>query len=289
MPEDLQKHLERIVHEQNNRPRPEFDGYSSSEMHAILHFTFEEISPISFQKLDAADHRKIPLLNQIKYLANMIKEAGEIKLTKLGFLPTDLVADIYAQGFIKDGYVERRKVKQLKEGDVPSITLSRILLTISGLVKKRSNKLSLTKQGQETLQNDDVLVQLIIKTYGSKFNWAYFDGYGANGIGQIGFGFSLVLLSRYGHEWQRDRFYAKKYFAAFPDLLNVPESPFGTRIDDCEDCYSYRFFENFMSSFGLVNKKYEGEVWRNDLSVSKTDLFDKLLKIEAPSLDDEIY
>lgn len=283
MLEDLQNHLERVVHELNKRPRPEFEGYSPAEMHAILHFTFEEISPISFQKLDAADHKNIPLLSQIKYLANLIKEAGEIKLTNLGFLPTDLVADIYAQGFIKDRYVERRKVKQLKEGDVPSITLSKILLTISGLVKKRSNKLSLTKQGQETLQNDDVLVQLIIKTYGSKFNWAYFDGYGENGIGQIGFGFSLVLLSRYGHEWQRDRFYAKKYFKAFPDLLSAAESRYGDVIVECEDCYSYRFFENFLTYFGLVDIKSEGEILRKNLSVIKTDLFDKLIKIEWPN------
>lgn len=283
MPEDLQKHLEGIVHEQNNRPRPEFGGYSSSEMHAILHFTFEEISPISFHKLDASDHGKIPILNQIKYLANMIKEAGEIKLTKLGFLPTDVVADIYAQGFIKDGYVERRKVKQLKEGDVPSVTLSRILLTISGLVKKRSNKLSLTKQGQQTIQNDDALVHLLMKTYGSKFNWAYFGGYGENGIGQIGFGFSLILLSKYGHEWQRDRFYAQKYFKAFPDLLSAAESRYGDVIVECEDCYSYRFFENFLTYFGLVDIKSEGEILRKNLSVIKTDLFDKLIKIEWPN------
>lgn len=284
MLEGLQKHLDKIMHEQNNRPVPEFEGYSRTEMHAILYSTFEEISPINFQKLDAGDYKKIPLLNQIKYLAKLIEEAGEIKLTKLGFLPTNLVADIYAQGFIKDKYVERRTIKQLKEGDVASITLSRILLTISGLVKKRSNKLILTKQGPNTIQNDDDLVQLIMKTYGAKFNWAYFDGYGENGIGQIGFGFSLILLSKYGREWHRDRFYAQKYFTAFPDLLNVPDPPFGDRIDDCKDCYSYRFFENYMTYFGLVNIKYEGEVWRNILSVSKTDLFDKLLKIEAPKL-----
>lgn len=284
MPEDLQKHLEKVVHERNNRPLHEFEGYSPSEMHSILHFTFEEISPISFQKLDAADHRKIPILNQIKYLANMIKEAGEIKLTKLGFLPTDLVTDIYAQGFIKDGYVERRKVKQLKEGDVTSITLSRILLTISGLAKKRSNKLSLTKLGQKTIQNDDDLVQLIIKTYGAKFNWAYFDGYGENGIGQIGFGFSLILLSRYGHEWQRDRFYAQKYFTAFPDLLRVSTPQYGDRIVECEACYSYRFFENFMTYFGLVDIKSEGEFLFKNLSVIKTDLLDKLIKVKESKL-----
>src|SRR5690554_6067120 len=284
MPEDLQTYLDELMHERNNRPRPEFEGYSPTEMHAILHFPFEESSPICFQRMEAGDYRKIPLLNQIKYFADLIEEAGEIKLTKLGFLPTNLVADIYVQGFIKEKYVERRTIKQLKEGDVPSITLSRILLTISGLVKKRSNKLSLTKQGQQTIENDDALVHLIMKTFGAKFNWAYFDGYGENDIGQIGFGFSLILLSKYGHEWQRDRLYAQKYFTAFPDLLNVPDPPLGDRIYECEDCYSYRFFDNYMTYFGLVNIKYEGEVWKNNLSVSKTDLFDKLLKIEAPKL-----
>lgn len=94
MHEDLQKHLDKLMHEQNNRPLSEFEGYAPLEMHAILQFTNEEISPINFQKLNAADHSKIPLSSQIKYLAYLIKEAGEIKLTKLGFLPTDLVADI---------------------------------------------------------------------------------------------------------------------------------------------------------------------------------------------------
>src|SRR5690554_7047631 len=97
MPEDLQTYLDKLMHERNNRPVPEFEGYSPTEMHAILHLAFEESSPISFQKLEAADYRKIPLLNQIKYLAQLIEEAGEIKLTKLGFLPVDVVADIYAQ------------------------------------------------------------------------------------------------------------------------------------------------------------------------------------------------
>jgi hypothetical protein len=282
MLEDLQKYLDKITYEQNSRSIPEFEGYSPAEMHSLLHFTFEEGCPINLQGLATEDYRKIPLLNQVKYLARLINEAGEIKLTKLGFLPTQMVADIYTQGFISDQYVERRTIKQLKEADVPSVTLSRILLTISGLVKKRSNRLSLTKKGQKAIQKDDDLIQLIIKAYGSKFNWAYFDGYGEEGIGQVGFGFSLILLSKYGREWQSDRFYADKYFMAFPDLLNGPDPRYGNKRDNCENCYSYRVFEVFMRYFGFVNLKYEGESWRKNLFVSKTDLFDKLIKVEAP-------
>lgn len=282
MLEDLQKHLNRFMNEQNNRPIPEFEGYSPAEMHSILHFTFEQSSPISLQKLDIADYRKIPLINQVKYLATLIDRAGELKLTKLGFLPIKVVADIYDQGIIKDKYFERRALKQLKEADVPAITLSRILLIISGLVKKRSNSLSLTKKGHKIIQNNDALARLIIRTYGEKFNWAFFDGYGENGVGQIGFGFSLILLSRYGHERLRDSFYAQKYFKAFPDLLNVPDPPYTNTIDHCENCFSYRVFENFMRYFGLVEVNYEGELWKNNLSVSKTDLFDKLIRVEKP-------
>ena len=282
MLEDLQNHLNKFMDEQNNRPLPNFEGYSPAEMYSILHLTFEQSSPISLKKLDAADYRKIPLVHQVKYLARLIESAGELKLTKLGFLPMKVVADIYDQGFIKDKYFERRSLKQLKEAEVPSITLSRILLVLSGLVKKRSNKLSLTRQGQKIIENDDMLTRLIIKTYGEKFNWAFFDGYGENGIGQIGLGFSLILVNSYGREWKDNSFYAQKYFKAFPDLLNIPDPPYTNRITHCENCFSHRVLESFMSYFGLVEVKYEGDYWRSKLSVSKTELFDKLISIEQP-------
>lgn len=270
------------MHEQNSRPIAHFEGYSSEEMHSILHFPFEEGSPIQLKTLADEDYSRIPILNQIKYLAKLINEAGEVKLTKLGFLPTGMVADVYNQEFIKDRFVEMRTVKQLREGDVPSITLSKILLTISGLTKKRSNKLSLTKMGQSILQDDESLILLVLKMYGLKYNWAYFDGYGENRIGQLGFGFSLILLSKYGHGTQEDRFYAEKYFMAFPALLDIPEPSYSTIIDYCERCYSFRSFENFLAYFGLANLDMESRYMPSKLNVSKTDLLDKLIKIEKP-------
>jgi hypothetical protein len=107
---------------------------------------------------------------------------------------------------------------------------------------------------------------------------------GLSDIGQLGFGFSLFLLSKYGHEWQQDRFYVQKYSKAFPALLNVPEPAYLNRIEYCENCYSFRVFENFMTFFGLANLKREGRFLAHKLIVSKTDLFDKLIKIEKPKL-----
>jgi len=39
-----------------------------------------------------------------------------------------------------------------------------------------------------------------LKIDGEKFNWAHLDGYGENNIGELKFGFSLILLNKYGAE-----------------------------------------------------------------------------------------
>ena len=46
---DIQKHLDQIMSEQNNKSITEFEGYSPFEMHQILHFTFGKDSPIQLQ------------------------------------------------------------------------------------------------------------------------------------------------------------------------------------------------------------------------------------------------
>lgn len=37
---DIQKQLDKVVHEQNNGPLPQFEGYSPLDMYKIFHFTF---------------------------------------------------------------------------------------------------------------------------------------------------------------------------------------------------------------------------------------------------------
>lgn len=44
--EDLQKHLDDFMREQNNRMMPDFEGYSPNEMQHILYNTFELNSPL---------------------------------------------------------------------------------------------------------------------------------------------------------------------------------------------------------------------------------------------------
>lgn len=274
----LEKHVEKIMNERNNQGLPDFEGYSPTEMQFILYDTFGDNSPIQLLTLAESDYKKIPILNQVKYLLQIVVNHGELKLTNKGFLPTKIVSDIYNQGFIKDELIESGISKLYKETDSLTINLTRILIEISALVKKRNNKLSLTKKGKKLVNNDFELLSLIFTTFGSKFNWAYYDGYGENSIGQIGFGFSLILLGKYGTSRRIDKFYSDKYFKAFPDSINEPEdTEYRTKEKSARSCYSLRTFDRFLDYFGLIKIESEKK-WDAEKFIIKTGLFDKLIK-----------
>jgi len=277
---ELQKYLEREMFEKNNRGISDFEGYSPNEMQTILYDPFGKNSPIQLSKLPEFEYNKIPILNQIKYLLNIIKESGELKLTAKGHLPTKIVSEIYNQGFIKDELIESGIYKLYKETDAISINLTRILSEISGIVKKRHNKLSLTKKGIEQLSNNHALLKNIFTSFGVKFNWAYFDRYGNHQLGQLGYGFTLILLSKYGSHQKHYTFYANKYFAAFPRTIDfIEEWDIEYKLKTASNCYSLRSFERFLDYFGIV-KLISEKKWDSDIYIVKTDLYDKLIKIK---------
>ncbi len=273
---EIQRHIDQVVHKQNNQSMPEFEGYSPFEMHQILHFTFGPDSPVRMERLTEPDFQRIPMLNQVKYLAGLIGQAGGIKLTAKGFLPTKIVADIYQQGFLEDVHIERGISRLYREADSMTVNLTRILLEISGLAKKRKGVLGLTKSAKKQLADDYELLRLIFITFASRFNWAYYDGYGNNQIGQLGYGFSLILLSKYGQVRRPDTFYAEKYFKAYPLLLDELEVHYGTLERYSSRCYSLRTFERFLDYFGLVGIEEEGKGFDSVIYVKKTELFDRL-------------
>ncbi len=277
---DIQKHINQVMNGQNNRSIPEFERYSPLEMHHILHFTFEPNSPISIQKLTDIDYKKIPMLNQIKYFLDLIKKNGEIKLTVKGFLPTKFVKEIYNQEFLEKSLIKSGTYQIYKETDSLTVNLTRLLAELSGLTKKRNGKLSLTKTGEKLSSDNYKLFDLIFKTMATRFNWAYYDGYGDNRIGQIGFGFSIILLHKYGGTKRLDKFYAGKYFNAFPDLIETEgRTKFETPGQRSNSCYSSRSFNLFFNYFGLIKIETVGERWNPDKYLTKTDLFDKLIKV----------
>jgi len=277
MTEELKQQPDNFMEDINNLGIPEFEGYSPYEMQYILYAPFLEKSPVKLQQLNDEGYDEMPLFRQIMYVANMLAEKGQIKLTAKGFLPTKIVAEVYNHGNPKEKYIEIGLIKLYKERDSITVNLTRILLEMSGITKKRKGMLSLTKKGEKLLSDKPEFFKQIFSTFCTRFHWAYYDGYESSLIGQLGFAFSLILISKYGAKKRSVKFYADKYFAAFPKLLEEIKEREYTPIDRMATrCYSLRTFNRFLYFFGLVSID-ETKMWEDHDDVQKTELFDRLI------------
>ena len=146
------------------------------------------------------------------------------------------------------------------------------------LGKKRHGKLSLTKSSKKILADNHELLRQILLAFTGKFNWACYDGYGDNQVGRFGAGFSLILLSKYGHKPRPDSFYAEKYFKAFPQLLETVKPTYDSLENYAAKCYSLRTFNRFLDYFGLITIDGGNIALGSVKYISKTDLYDRLIK-----------
>ena len=272
--ENIEKYVIEAINKKNNEPVADFEGYPPTEMQFILYNTFDSKSPVQLLNASHNTYQNVPIFNQVKFLFDLINEQKELKLTNKGFLPTKIVAELYGKGFLKDYFIENGISKLYKESDVPTINLAKILVELSTLVKKRNNKLSLTKKGIEQINNDNLLFRNIFETFTKKFNWSYFDGFSNEEIAQSGFGFTLILLDKYGKEYRNPEFYADKYLKAFDFKSKNSESEF---VDNPKTAYKIRTFERFLDYFGFT--EYDDN--EKNPKVRKTKIFNELIKIRT--------
>ena len=270
--DDIEKYVVEAINKRNNEPVADFEDYSPIEMQYILYETFNSKSPIEITKRNQNIYQNIPIFNQVKFLLDLINEKKELKLTNKGYLPTKIVAELYGKGYMKDYFIENGISKLYRESDVPTINLAKILVELSSLVKKRNNKMTLTKTGTKQINEDHLVFENIFKTFTGKFNWSYLDRFSDEEIGQFGFGFTLILLNKYGKEFRNPEFYAEKYLKAFNFKGDQTVLEFA---DNPKRAYVVRTFERFLDYFGFI--KYENI--DNKSKVKKTKIFNELIKI----------
>lgn len=184
---------------------------------------------------------------------------------------------------VPDDLIESNVVKLAKEADCTPVHLARILAEVSGIIKQRKGILTLTAIGTKIIADDSKLFSSIFKGFCQKFNWHYFDYYTddiqSGTIGQLGFGFSLLLLSKYGDTECPDKYYGDKYFKAFPKMLEKIQPTYGTVQDYCTHCYCLRTFDRFLYHFGLVEIKKGKPILQEETLIKSTPLFDMLISL----------
>lgn len=280
--DELNQEIKKIMHERNNNGIPEFEGYSPAEMHNIIHFLFDSNCPIRIKKLKTEEFIGVPIFNGVKFLLEQVVFNNGLKLTAKGFLPTKIVADLYNQKYFTEEMIEKGISKLYKETDSLYVRLCRILLEITGAVKKSKGKMTITVKGKKFLGDEQLFIEEILKAYCTRFNWAYFDGYESENIARLGCGFSIILLGKYGKELRDERFFANKYFEAFPMLKENVVPNYGTLEDYVFNCYSYRMIEQFGLLTGLISIENSNRKYSELKKIQTTNLFEKLIDILPP-------
>jgi len=271
--DDLRKELEKRIKAHNEGAIDDFEGLSPNQMQA-LHYDFPNSdAPLKLNNLSEKQLEQCPILVQARLLIDKMKDGKTIQLTKTGALRPKLVKEVYGLGLIKHELIESGMMKLTKEMDVPSVEITKILLQISSLSKKRKGKLSLTKKGEEFADDGNAILKEMFLMLIDKFNWAYFDGFDSENIGKVNPGYSLYLLKKYGDKKRSVNFYADRYFKAFPHLITDGRSPY--------NAYKVRTFERYFNYFGFV--KLERERYPNPNFIQKTKFLDSLISY---NLDD---
>lgn len=265
--EDIHKELQKRINEHNEGGIDDFEGLTPVEMQA-LHYDFPDTeTALKLNTLSEKQLEQCPLLVQVRVLINIMKGGNTIELTKTGALRPKLVKEIYGLGLLKNELIESDMMKLTKEMDAPSVEITRILLQISSLAKKRNGKLSLTKKGEKLADDGNAILKELISVLFHKFNWGYFDGYDSDNIGKVNPGYSLYLLKKYGDKKRNMDFYADRYFKAFPHLITDGRNPYAS--------YGVRTFERYFKYFGLV--EVEKEKYPKPYIIQKTEFFDILI------------
>ena len=271
----------------DNSPIEDFEGFSSSEMRYLIITPFSQDSPFQInKKISNSILDQIPIFNQIEFLLNKINEVGELKLTATGSLPTALVKEIYNLRLIKDEDIESGITKLYAETSSQPVQLTRLISEMAGFTKKRYNRLSLTKTCRDKLvkNNRQVIFETIFSTFAFKFNWGYYDGYESQAAGQMGFPFSLFLLSKYGDQERLDSFYSEKYLRAFPGLIDEFYDNLNWARDASKSfnsCYSIRTFDRFLKYLNLITIRTEGRLYHDSKKfIKKTAIFDDVMTFD---------
>ena len=265
--DDINRHLGEIMHAQNAAPKPNFNGFSSEQMHQMLNRPLEVGCPVQLRRLTDEQMERIPVMRQALHLMNELSEK-EMKLTAQGYIPPKMVAELYELGshsWNTDWY------KQKSESKTEEVQVLRVVLKECGLIKTRTGKMSLTAKGKQLLADYNELMRTIILFLFRDYNTGWLDLFEDNEVGNLGRLYSLWLLHHYGEDWRNTGFYADEYNKAFP-MLNAGHG------------YEYRVFNRLFRFIGLceINESddFKGKNWGG--KARKTELLDLMFTFEEP-------
>jgi hypothetical protein len=282
--EELNKLMAEYQHTMNSAPLDDFDGLSPEQMNGLLYAPLNPGNVLQFRKGMNDQLDKVPLFKLLEILLNEIQKAGKLKLTVTGNLPVRVCELLCNQNLIYWKYM--KYVKRIREEEIPYLWPLKQFLLDEGIVKKRNNALSFTKNGEILMAGAKAVRFIQLFSYfAGRFHWGNFYRREDNGqCGQLGWAYSLTLLSKYGDTPRNSEFYSLKLMRAFEKELwsAYRKHKDEEAIEDYHRAYAYRFFECFADRFGLVNiaRNRDEKTFFDRLTITKSALFDQLFEVK---------
>lgn len=252
-----EKQIKKLQNALNSRPIEAFDFLSPYDMDTILYNTYSNESPIQFKE-DTTDEilDNLGFLNLCNFILKRLERDGEIKLTTRGNVSTSFATEIFHKKFTSEEVFVLKPRKIYRQDDLMSLQNAMIILyNILKLIKKRKNKLTLTKKGEEVVGSYDKLqiFKLMFITYAVDLNLGFHDGYEEEFDIQRCFGFVLYLLLKYGNKERKVEFYGDKFITAFPHLLESFQATYSSQEKQLTTCLCIRIFVRFLEWFNLID------------------------------------
>lgn len=268
----------------NNKPSEDFCGMSPNEVHHLLYKTFKDESPLKIKSfIEDSTLDKIPFFRLTEEMMKIGKRENYIKITPLGALTRKVLHELYEHKFIPEYFIESGISKLTREHDAPTIRAAHYNALITGVFGEIKGKMILTTYGHELIKPEKrtELFKKILESYTTKFDWSVNDGYTDYPVGQLGWGYTIYLLHKFGDTEMKKQFYADMYLKAFPKFLDeFPQREFSTPKKDFTNCYTIRSFDRFAEWFGFAEDQTKNEKDRNSNFVVRSEILKKIFYFE---------
>ena len=198
-----------------------------------------------------------PILSLVQGIANVIDEKG-LKATATGKLPQKLCKVLFEEYRIeKVGNILSKFLKVSKEDDFYDLQVARLVMELTGLLRKTKGRFFLTKKYNKVMSDSGTagLYPILFAGFCTKFNWAYADGYDEIPFIQHSFLFSMYMLHKFGNTKIPLEEYQTRFLQAFPMVIHevITDSNYCTEEEECRRCYSHRALDKFLWFMGLAN------------------------------------
>lgn len=237
-----------------------FEGLSPAQMHELLYAPLDPGSSPMVLNTDLPDaaFAEAPFPRDCTRYLSMLRERQPLKLTQRGNLPRRFVTELWEAGVLTEDAPWFPDSAPRNEGASLYLPLISSITAHSGLTRKRHGKLALTRKAEAFLDKKPAgeLYRHLFEYYATRYNWAHGDRLAPSWILQGAFGFSLLLLQRYGREQRLTGFYAERFRHAFPALAReFPGSAWTSPEEEYGRAYKLRVLTRFAVRFGLAEEE----------------------------------